>query len=79
LVLTQTKGILILNGYDILNNNVLNVEDLKLSMVLLIYQICERIIMNTNGHLLRLIIIMRHLVMKPKKINRIQSGENTSQ
>jgi hypothetical protein len=24
---TQPKGILILNGYDIFNNNVLNVED----------------------------------------------------
>ena len=24
---TQTKSILILNGYDILNNNVLNIED----------------------------------------------------
>jgi hypothetical protein len=30
----------------------------------------------TNGHYLMLIIIMKHLDMRPKKINKIQSREN---
>jgi hypothetical protein len=34
---TQTQCMLIVNGYDILNNNIHNIIDLKFSMVLLMY------------------------------------------
>jgi hypothetical protein len=37
IILTQIEGFLILNEYDILNNNVFNIKDLKFGMMLLMY------------------------------------------
>jgi hypothetical protein len=49
----QTKGILIFNGNDILNKNILNIKYMKFSMVLLIYLpnvLCGTMIIITNRH-----------------------------
>jgi hypothetical protein len=64
---TQTKGFLISKGNDNLNKNELNLEDLKFSMVPLMY--------------LPLIDANHYYEISPyeaKKINRIQSRENTN-
>jgi hypothetical protein len=76
----QIEGILILNGYDILNNNVLNIKDLKINMVLLI--LLPNMWDNDYDYQRTLIEVNHYyetFLYEAKKINRIRSGKNTSQ
>jgi predicted esterase YcpF (UPF0227 family) len=78
---TQTKGILILNGNDILNKKVLNIKDLKFNMVLLMY--LSKNWDNDYDYQRTLIDTNHYYETSPSKtktkIIRIQNRENTSQ
>jgi hypothetical protein len=76
---TQTKGFLISKGNDNLNKNELNLEDLKFSMVPLMY--LPSMWDNDYDYRWTLIDANHYYEISPyeaKKINRIQSRENTN-